>query len=455
MGSTTGARRTRALLRITFAVIAAVLVVGECLTFVQWRTVVSSVDVLELNVVTSVRLLGRMVFDIERERVLIDRHVFEHEVARMTPIEAQIAAVKADYAKAAKQYALLATFDQEASRWLQLTKDVATAEQATTEALAASRLNRDLEARQIMLGAEPTFDAIAEDTTVLLNINQAAGERARARVAELDANVLDIGILLAAVILATILLLGWRVTRVISSTEEALRRQALELESRNRELDAFAGRVAHDLRGPLSTISLATSILAESLPRESTSKIVQRGIAQMTSLVEDLLGLSRIGVSAGDVTSIATVAEAVDTDLRAMVTVADGTLRVDVEPASVRGRYGLLRQALWNLGENAVKYRRSNVPPEIAIVGRQAGQGYVLEVSDNGLGMSPDEAHHAFDPFFRGERTKTIVGTGLGLAIVRRVIEASGGTVSVQSRRGGGTTFSIRLPLAELGGEND
>jgi signal transduction histidine kinase len=130
------------------------------------------------------------------------------------------------------------------------------------------------------------------------------------------------------------------------------------------------------------------------------------------------------------------------------VSEAGGTLRVDVQPAAIRCSDGLLRQALWNLGENAVKYRRPDVPPVIAVVGRATTTGYELRVSDNGLGMSAEDTCRAFEPFFRGKRTQDIAGTGLGLAIVRRIVEASGGTVVADSEPDHGTAITLRFALA-------
>jgi signal transduction histidine kinase len=142
------------------------------------------------------------------------------------------------------------------------------------------------------------------------------------------------------------------------------------------------------------------------------------------------------------------VAATVEADLRPKVSEAGGTLRVDVQPAAIRCSDGLLRQALWNLGENAMKYRRPDVPPEIVLVGRATTTGYELRVSDNGLGMSAEDTHRAFEPFFRGKRTQAIAGTGLGLAIVRRVVEASGGAVVADSQPDRGTAITLRFLLA-------
>jgi len=177
--------------------------------------------------------------------------------------------------------------------------------------------------------------------------------------------------------------------------------------------------------------------------------ILQRGVARMTRLVDDLLALSRAGGATEDaVARPETVAAAVEVELRAMVGEAGGTLQVDVQPAAIRCSEGLLRQALWNLGENAVKYRRPDVPPVIALVGRATSSAYELRVSDNGVGMSAEDTRRAFEPFFRGKRTQAIAGTGLGLAIVRRIVEASGGTVSADSEPDHGTAITLRFQLA-------
>jgi len=123
-------------------------------------------------------------------------------------------------------------------------------------------------------------------------------------------------------------------------------------------------------------------------------------------------------------------------------------LQIQLAPAKVSCSEGLFRQVLWNLGENSVKYRRSEVQLKLDIRGKVTRRSYELVVSDNGSGMSPSEALHAFEPFFRGERVLSTPGTGLGLSIVKRVVEASGGSITFESIVGQGTTFRIHLPLA-------
>lgn len=125
-----------------------------------------------------------------------------------------------------------------------------------------------------------------------------------------------------------------------------------------------------------------------------------------------------------------------------------GVLTIEASAAIVSCSEGLLRQALWNLGENAVKYRRSEEQLRVEIHGHVTSNDYEFSVSDNGKGMSSWEISQAWKPFFRGKKAQSISGTRLGLSIIKRVIEASGGSVFVDSIAGRGTTFRIRLPLA-------
>src|SRR5262249_13213374 len=159
-----------------------------------------------------------------------------------------------------------------------------------------------------------------------------------------------------------------------------------------------------------------------------------RGVRQMESIIADLLTLSRISAQAPDASCEAVnVAASAEEDLRPNVDAAGGMLEIDVAPATVSCSEGLLRQVLCNLGENAVKYHRTEVPLGIEIGGRVVAHDYEFIVSDNGKGMTPLEVHRAFEPFFRGEAEQATPGTGLGLSIVKRVVEANHGSVACES----------------------
>jgi signal transduction histidine kinase len=221
------------------------------------------------------------------------------------------------------------------------------------------------------------------------------------------------------------------------------------LEERNRELDAFAGRVAHDIRGPLTTISLATSALAVTAPQEErTADILRRGVKRMEALVDDLLTLARIESQARGRCDPRIVAQQVEEDVAARFATENGTLRSSVEEAELACSEGLLRQVLTNLVENAVKYRRPGVPPDVEISGAKIDGEYELRVSDNGAGMSTEDAARIFEPLYRSPRMLHVPGTGLGLSIVSRIVQANGGAVSVESRLDEGSIFVVRLRLA-------
>src|SRR5262249_60908846 len=98
--------------------------------------------------------------------------------------------------------------------------------------------------------------------------NQASATAARVHAAKLEANVLYVLFALAAAILVITLVVGRQLTRIISDNERRLEQYTVELQDKNRELDAFAGRVAHDLRGPLNTIHLSASLIAGHAPAE-------------------------------------------------------------------------------------------------------------------------------------------------------------------------------------------
>jgi len=182
---------------------------------------------------------------------------------------------------------------------------------------------------------------------------------------------------------------------------------------------------------------------------EATGDVLQRAVTRMETMIRDLLTLSRVGGHAkGTTCEMTNVAAGAEEDLMPKVEAAGGTLRINVAPSVVSCNKGLLRQVLWNLGENAVKYRRTEVPLRIEIYGHAIAGTYELIVSDNGSGMLPWVARQAFDPFFRGKDAELMPGTGLGLSVVKRVIDACGGTVSLDSEPGQGTAFTIHLPLA-------
>jgi two-component system, OmpR family, sensor kinase len=435
-------------LRLGFILIIAAFSLSNLVSMYEMRSNQTKDQLIVEKMLASIELLSRLERDFDRKRLLIDAHIFEAPNNEMAGIERKIANIDADFAVAAGAYRAIAAETAEREIWDDVQAQRTALQLDLENVIRLSRQDRDVEARNAMRAIDKRFEEVDRAMEHLININHTEANYA---VVELGALQRESRIFLGALTLSGIafaLFVAVGVSRLLSHRQDQMRRAAMLLEERNRDLDAFAGRVAHDLRGPLTTISLTASRLSERAQDEGTSAVLKRGVRQMEHLIQDLLTLSSIDAQLpSTLCETAQVASSVAEELNPQVKSAAGTIRVEVEPATVRCSPGLLRQVLWNLGENAIKYRRPDVQLEIEIQGHARGRVYEFIVSDNGSGMPLQEARQAFEPFFRGEHWRSMPGTGLGLSIVKRVIEASGGSVSIDSEPGRGTTFDINLPL--------
>jgi len=443
-------RSSHTALIVAFAVVIAIWIVAQVVARMRAERVDAAVSDIVDNALASIRLVERLGIDVMRERVLVDSHIFQPDEATMGRIENEIGATRRDYELASLAYAKLATFPREREAWDRLQGDVAATRAPIAEALAASRKNDDAVAAARVQALEPRFAAIDADVEDLVRINGDEAKRVQGEVARAQSRGTLFEVLIGLAAVAMTLAIAFRATRDVAEKQRRLDEHAAALADLNGELDAFSGRVAHDLRGPLGTARLAVAALAKASPEhEGLADILRRSIARMDALIGDLLTLSRLGSTPSEARAdVRGAIGAVEPELVRRVEDVDGSLRIDVQAAQVRCDAGLLGEAVWNLGENAVKYRRESAKLDLAIVGRTTRDGYELSISDNGVGMSEEDAAHVFEPFFRARTTRAKPGTGLGLAIVKRVVDASGGRVSVRSTPGAGTTVVLALRLA-------
>lgn len=436
-------------LRVAFAGIIVVFVGINAVLFHQAHLQQRQTRLIVTNMLASVQLVSGMADDLDEERILVDALTHETPPSGRSRIEARLAQVRQDIAASVRRYGPIATEPGEPQAWERAQSEIAGVERVIDRALALSRADRNEQAQALMTANLERFSALDGTIDELIRINRDAADRAGAEAHAIAlANRRYVLLLtLAGVILASVA--AWGFTRGAHRNEELLRQLSSNLEERNRELDAFAGRVAHDLRGPLTTVSLAGGQLARGAPDARASERFERGVARMNALIDDLLALARIDVEArGAECDAAAIADSVRQELEPRIQGEGGRLRVEVEDARVRCTEGLLVEALANLGDNAIKYRRPDVPLEVQLRGRSEDGAYVYSLTDNGVGMTRQDAEHVFEPFYRAERTRAVSGTGLGLAIVRRIVEAHGGSVLVDSEPGVGTTFTLRLPRA-------
>ncbi|MEE3627406.1 ATP-binding protein [Nitrospirillum sp. BR 11752] len=121
-------------------------------------------------------------------------------------------------------------------------------------------------------------------------------------------------------------------------------------------------------------------------------------------------------------------------------------------PAHRLGDPTLVRQALFNLVENAAKYSRGANPPRIRIWGQERATDVLYCVEDNGVGFDMNYASKLFQVFQRLHRQEDFEGTGIGLALTKRIIDRHGGTLEAKGAVGQGATFSFTLPKRQTGG---
>jgi len=256
----------------------------------------------------------------------------------------------------------------------------------------------------------------------------------------------------AAVLLAS--LLGVVMAVLLRRQDATIQRQLTALDDRNRELDAFAGRVAHDLVNPLAPLKGHLTIASRCDSARGDAKLLehlaraQDGVARVASLVDALLKFCRSGSRVDG--PCGSLDEVVASQLleSGQVAHASGTALVrDLAPGVVvTCPAALLHTVAQNLVSNALKYTAGREGASVRVVVRSEGPHGVLEVEDNGPGISAEARPKLFQPFFRARETQSLAGHGLGLATVKRVVEAHGGSIQLDSEPMKGTKVVVRLP---------
>jgi signal transduction histidine kinase len=259
-----------------------------------------------------------------------------------------------------------------------------------------------------------------------------------------------LGVLSAAAAVVTIAL-TYRSVRHAQDLEERSRRA---LENKAEELEAFAGRVAHDLLSPLTTVGLGLDLAqrraGESQDAPSSAAIARASatLQRVRGFVSDLLEFARAGARPppGVHTQVDAVVSEVAQELEPIAHDASVELRVEPLPGrDVRCSPGVLTSLVSNLVQNAIKYVASSDVRRVVIRAFDLGEEVRVEVEDTGPGIPRSDQERLFDPFVRGRGAKA-PGIGLGLATVRRLAEAHGGHAGVRSEPGHGSVFWFSVP---------
>lgn len=215
----------------------------------------------------------------------------------------------------------------------------------------------------------------------------------------------------------------------------------------------FVSALDHEIKNPLTAICTSLDNLAGSVTEEERQRVIRKVDLQarrLGRLAADLLKLSELATQPLERTPV-DIRQLLD-EVAALASQRAGAderrLELRVPRASpmppVSGDRDLLFQAVYNLVDNAIKFTRPGGLVEVSASAPEAA--VFVQVADTGPGIPDEERPHIFEELYRGKDARGIEGSGLGLALVKAVVERHGGTVTVRSRPGQGTEFTVRLP---------
>lgn len=227
-----------------------------------------------------------------------------------------------------------------------------------------------------------------------------------------------------------------------------------EREQREKLRREFSANVSHELKTPLTSISGFAELMSQGLvPSDKVREFsldIQKECTRLTNLVEDIIDLSRLEEGGGDMTwediDLYTLCDDVLQSLEPVAKRQTVTLRLAGESLQVRGVYQVLREMIYNLCDNAIKYNRSGGSVTVTVA-RSAGRVSVT-VADTGIGIPYEDQSRVFERFYRVDKShsRAIGGTGLGLSIVKHAAALHGAEIKLQSQPEDGTVITVLFP---------
>jgi light-regulated signal transduction histidine kinase (bacteriophytochrome) len=236
--------------------------------------------------------------------------------------------------------------------------------------------------------------------------------------------------------------------------EETLRRMVDELAQSNAELARFAHIAAHDLQEPSRSICSYAQLLERRHGAEIGDEgreylaFLVAGAYRMRDLVSGLLTYSRAGTRASSFRKVdlESLFNSIAVELHAVITEHQAVVERDGPLPTVFGDPVQLQQLFTHLLGNALKFQQEGALPKITISAKGDGDWWHLSIRDNGIGISPDHQEQVFEMFRRLHGPGRYPGSGLGLALARRIVEAHGGRIWLESKPGLGTVVHLTLP---------
>lgn len=230
----------------------------------------------------------------------------------------------------------------------------------------------------------------------------------------------------------------------------------VKLASANRELEAFASTISHDLRAPVRTMQGMAVALKQDFGPQMTAeahgyadRIIDASL-RMDDLIQDLLDYSRINLGECELkpVDLQPVVEEAMEFLAASIKERNAAVEVAGEFRPVLASRTLALQAIVNLLTNAIKFTAPGTSPRVTVSGQIMAGQLRLSVTDNGIGIAREYHERIFKMFERLHTVREYPGTGVGLPIVNRAVERMNGSMGLESEPGKGSNFWIMLPLA-------
>lgn len=299
-------------------------------------------------------------------------------------------------------------------------------------------------------------------------------------------NPIKIVLILLSLVLPTIFLLSWKITRplkALRATANAVARGSMvvnpkietqgikefgsvgrslnymihSLQNANNHQQRLLSDISHELKTPLARLQLATAILKKKNGETKETERIENEIQKMNNMVLDLLSLSRLQLdqhTSRSVFPVEAIWREVLTDAKFEAEQHGLTLMVEnnlntKEHYQLNGNTGLLASALENLIRNAQKYAKTTVKVQISLEQKDRRRALKISIEDDGIGVPDSELQNIFRPFYRinEDRARETGGTGLGLAIVDNAVTQHQGKLKANRSKLGGLRVEIRLPL--------
>ena len=224
----------------------------------------------------------------------------------------------------------------------------------------------------------------------------------------------------------------------------------------------FIADASHELRTPLATMRTEIEVALldpHSIPKEELIQLLRSNVDEidrMSKILTNLLNLAAFNDAGGGPmfapVDLADIARHTLERIRTIAIAKKVDIKEDIVHAEVSGNAVALEEVIFNLLKNAVHY--SNPEGYVALSLATEGSHAILIIEDNGIGISPEDLPHVFEPFYRGERSLHMytAGSGLGLPLAKEIVRRHKGTIHIDSAPKKGTVITVKLPLARNGG---